>query len=126
MSSRKKEPQPVTVVPVQNSRQLVTIGPDSPLWNEYQDLPKGCIVRIIPPINASPEQIGKMREWSIDYASSVRVMPQRKASVVTSPKQDKPHAKSRDVVMGMVVESNFEEKEELKRFVEDIADIGEL
>lgn len=125
--ARRGEPQ---VIAVEGARELVTIGPDDPIWQvdvvaflEGAGIRcKGMIVRLIPPNTATDEQVAKVRE-SIADAAAIRVMPRRKAAVIVATEElpeRGAHKRAREIVSQLVGESNTRDRAALQAFCEQV------
>jgi hypothetical protein len=116
-------PRAVKVVPVKSARSLVTIDADSPAWElgaAVWGVPPGSIVRIFPPMAATDEDVERVRRACATEAAAVRVMPRRKAEIVTAPKSVPTSQKPREIVDALIEESNFEDRAALRAYCEPI------
>lgn len=118
------------VVDVEGARELVTIGPDAPIWKvdlagafRTDDLCAGKIVRLIPPHDATDEQVAGVRA-AVASAAAVRLMPRRRVAVVVEEKAQgmgtSAHRRARDVVLQMVEEANTRDRSALRAFCEQV------
>ena len=110
-------------VEVEGARLLLTIGPEHACW-QAPDVPVGCrgmIVRVRPPESATDVEVALVEVGIRESgAAAVRVEQARRSAVVVEPSAPRPHARARDVVLGIARESNVEEREKLVELVENI------
>lgn len=106
---------------VRGARELVTLGPDHPCW---QGIPFGCdgaFVRLLPPGDATEEQVRKIAETARQMgALAVRVLPRRRGAVVVEPRERRPHVRVRDVVLELARAANVGDAAKLVEFVERV------
>jgi hypothetical protein len=118
-------------VPIQG-RRLITYEPDSGAWmspaRDYQAGPlvKGAIVRLRPPAGAEARVEELRVELMREGAERVVVVPPPRADVVPREVAERsaPAASIRQVVLGMVAESNSGDRGKLGEFVEAV--MGEV
>ena len=112
----------VESVEVEGARRLVTIGPDDDVWSRPTEttVTSTDLVRIRPPADAPESLVEDVRKIVASVAAAVRVEPARRSAVVVEPAASRPHARARDVVLGIARESNVEEREKLVELVENI------
>lgn len=125
----------VVEVPLERSREFVTIGPDAEAWSvpeAAQDLAEsfsyagqvfdGSFVRLEPPPDASDETVEWVRGVCVNGgAIRVFVVPRRRVAEVLEPKGEiAAGARPRDVVLQLVEESPLQEKDALRDLCEEI------
>ena len=113
--------------PVEGARQLVTIGPEHVAWRGWEGkLPMsadGAIVRVQPPESATDEEVARVVEnLRSTGAVAVKVQQRRRSATVVEPREQRPHARARDVVTELVTAANVEEDQRpaLLAFVEQV------
>jgi hypothetical protein len=108
---------------VESARRLVTIEPEDEHWMDgsfdYAAF-EGAIVRVRPPDAWLDAHVETVREEFAKHAAVVRVLPRRRARVLTVPRERREHASARAVVLQLVEESNVEDREALAAFVEGV------
>lgn len=102
---------------VEGARAFVTIGPDDTRWTLGWDSSAdvstlGAFVRLEPPPDASDETVALMRREAERKALRVIVLPRRRASVVTAPREKRVHRRARDVVGALIAEANLPTEED--------------
>jgi hypothetical protein len=109
---------------VEGARRLVTVGPDDPIWEAGSVEPyRGAIVRIVPAEAATDEQVGSLRLRIAQVAAATRVLPRRRAGVVTQAPPDpkrSAHKRAREIVGAMVDEANTADRVALRAFCEEV------
>jgi hypothetical protein len=128
---------------VDGARRLVTIGPDHWIWKPIP--PEGAtaetafttgpgfkpaivrfdnvIARVIPPPDATDEQVEEVRTKMLVEAAAVRVLPRRRAGVVTeAPRapERSAHKRAREIVGAMIDEANTADRVALRAFAEEV------
>lgn len=115
-----------TIVFVQDAKRLVTIGPEWVGWtkgdHELSGDMQNVFVRLVPPETASDENVDEARAHFERCGAKVMVLPRRRAAVVLTPREKRPHRRAREVIDAMVGEANFEEKAALASFVGELMD----
>jgi hypothetical protein len=113
--------------PVDGSVRLETIGPESDSWKYeppfvFGGSYAGCFVRVVPPPEASDEMVTAIRAGFEAAGAKVVVLPRRRAAVVTTPREKRPHRRAREVVRDMVKSANVEDRGALGSFVDELMD----
>jgi hypothetical protein len=113
-----RDPIGVQFVPLDSTRDLVTIRPSDPVWSSSEPTCKaGAIIRLQPPATASDADVTRVREWFLrSGAVRVRVEPRAAGEKVVAPVETKPavRASMRTVVLEMAEEARTHNREALR------------
>jgi len=110
-------------VPVAGARRLVTIGPEDACWQKNGTSADcaGAIVRVQAPEGATDEEVARVVEnLRATGAVAVRVDSRRRPKVVLEPREKRPHARARDVVLELARAANVDDVPGLISFVEQV------
>ena len=122
----------VTVVPVAGASVLKTFGEDWPGWmaEQLEGGPGPIFLRLRPPADVPDSRVEAVADfyreslgWSVKVEKSTRadVVPREEA-----PKVERPHARAREVVEGLLSASRSDAREELAEFVRRKMDEAKL
>lgn len=116
----------VREVPIDGTREFVTIGPGHPVWGGMDavallSLPRlGAFVRIEPPPEATEAAVAAVLAWCEQNSLRASLVPRRRPSEVVAPREKREHRKARDVVWELVGESGVGDKGALRDFCEAV------
>jgi hypothetical protein len=113
-------------VPVEGSRPLVTVGPESRAWEDPRGFSAkvvgdltGAIVRVRPPAGATAEDARLVRE-AVERlgAHRVRLLPAPRVTAVVARREPAARRSVRRVVEGLVASASTEDRPALAAAVE--------
>lgn len=111
------------------TRRLVTIGEDSPVWDgdmAFDQMTAGALVRVRAPPDVADEQVEAVRAWArkMGAEGEIRVLRRRRARLPDEAlaRVRKKRARARDVVLEVVEACSFEDKKALREACEAIMD----
>ena len=113
----------VEVVPAEGASVLRTFGEDWPGWRGGKaigGIPGPFFLRLRPPADVPASTVEFVRSFYRDIGWSVKVELAQRADVVPrgeAPRLERPHARAREVVEGLLLASRSESREELAEFV---------
>ena len=127
----------VTVVPVEGASVLKTLDekwdgwllPRLPLEKEDESISENYFFRLRPPADVPESAVSSLKRWLEGQGASVKVELARSADVVPreeSPRVERPHARAREVVEGLLAASRSDSREELAEFVRRKMDEAKL
>jgi hypothetical protein len=120
------------MVRFKSSAAFVTIGPDHPLWKTAPgdvDAPRAAFVRLVPPEDASDEQIGVLRGACRAVGAVVRVSPRPRRGIVRVSSErsaEKPTTNVREVIRVLASKASVTDGPALMTLVESIMDEARL
>ena len=117
-----------SVVPVSESSTLSTVGPDWEGWGRPEEWRRlwcstegrGDFVRVRPPPGVPPAEVARVKKWLEEGGARARVEAAREPDAVpreAGVTEDRPHARAREVVEGLLSVSRSTHREELAVFV---------
>lgn len=119
-------------VDVKDSRQLITVPVDSPIWGGSPPHTRamkqiaGAIVRLRPPEKATDDDVEGIRGFFLKYgASKVVVLPRPRSELLPSKAEKATAVGAREAVTTLIAESNSKDRTALENLCEKVmAEVG--
>lgn len=114
-------------VPIEESRALLTVPIDSPIWggspphSRAMKKIEGAIVRLRPPEGATDDTLEEVRGFFLKYgAAKVVVLPRPRAELLPAKAAKVKAEGAREAVTALVEESNSKDKAALEKLCETV------